>query len=124
MPDKRPSRASLEAGREVSDARVWVLVGLAGSLAALVGVCMGVLALLDHQPAPATEEVDQARAQVLPWLETRKLLEARRTLSRERLARRAWLDDEHTIAAIPIEDAMRIVAGEPVDPAGREEGSP
>jgi hypothetical protein len=122
-----PTQAAVGEGHEVRDLPATGLAMIIGTLgvsaALLVGVVFGMTALFQgwDKSRDAGLTVQQVAAIVPPGphLQTDPAADLRAQRAREQRALDAygWLDAKHTLARIPIDRAMQIVNGRPLDDA-------
>ena len=94
---------------ESRDAHV-VPILVAGAVLALL--VAGAMLLLRPLPHPEPDVTVDEQAPVHHWVDTRRLLDERRALAERRLHEWTWVDEERTVATIPIDEAMRLMAAE------------
>lgn len=124
---------SLKAGYEVADTNVRVLVIImVVSVALMVGGVAAVFWMYAgfdrHFRAPDASMTVEQRAPIvppLPHLQAEPFREIDATLleQKRQLTTYGWGDPSHKQAHIPIERAMRLVVGKPLDPAAQAKGA-
>ena len=124
LPGTPPSAKSLRRGHETEDMSgrdmAFVLLGLAAFVAFFSGASIGMAALFhswDHSRVPLTPEQTARIAPPAPHLQVHPHAELRDERAREEqlLHAYAWIDPEHKVARIPIDRAIALTVGKPLD---------